>query len=278
MLSHLAQVLIHSSLANPIPQKGVAAALRIAATRAEATQPGTIATVKTRIEKRTTIRLEIVAKVLTIYQGVLSRNSAKRTRKISGTTRASTRSRTSRTRSRTARSASTTPRKQAKESMANLAPKAGTRAMEEAKKVDMEVHRALQTILRIIHNSNNIIQGATSIRKMTMSLFKSFSSTSSTITISSLSSSANRQAKHQHLISSSPRALCLIRDRLRDSLRRRRATNYPKSIALTTSSRMSRRKARAASVSRTLTKRASSLSRANRPQLARTIISRSRVD
>ena len=201
MVNHLARVvLMHSPLANKIPQKGVAAAPHSAATRAEATQPGTIATVKTRTGKRITTRLEIEAKTTT-HRGVHSSSSARQTRKISGTTLASTRSRTSRTRSRTARSASTTPRKPAKESMENLAPKAGTRAKEEAEKADMEAHRALQSTLRIIHNSNNTIQGAaTSTRKMTMSLFKSFSST----TISNPSSSANRQVKHQHLISSSP--------------------------------------------------------------------------
>ena len=202
MVNHLARVvLMHSPLANKIPQKGVAVAPHSAATRAEATQPGTIATVKTRTGKRITTRLEIEAKVITTHRGVHSSSSARQTRKISGTTRASTRSRTSRTRSQTARSASTTPRKPAKESMANLAHKAGTRAKEEAEKADMEAHRALQSTLRIIHNSNNTIRGAaTSTRKMTMSLFKSFSST----TISNPSSSANRQVKHQHLISSSP--------------------------------------------------------------------------
>ena len=71
---------------------------------------------------------------------------------------------------------------------------------------------------------------------------------------------------------------CLIKDRLQDSLRRQLATNYPKNTALTTNSRTSRRKAKAASVSRTPIKRANSHSQASRPQLARTIISRSRVD
>ena len=276
MVNQLARVaLMRSPLANKIPQKGVVAAPPSAATRVEATQLETIATVKTRTGKRITTRLETEAKATTTHRGDHSSSSAKQTRKISGTTRASTRSRTSRTRSQTARSASTTPKKPAKVSMANLAPKAGTQVTEEEEKADMEAHRALQSTLRIIHNSNNTIQGATtSTRKMTMSLFKSFSST----TISNPSSSANRQVKHLHLISSCLWAACLIRGRLRDSLRRQLATNYPKSIALTTNSRTSRRKAKAASVSQTPVKRANSHSQASRPQPARTIISRSRGD
>ena len=157
--------------------------------------------------------------------------------------------------------------------MANLASKVGIWAMEAAKKVDTEAHRALQSTLRIIHNSNNTIQGAISTRKMTMSLFKSFSSTV-TPTISR-SSSTNRQVKHQHLINSSLWAACLIKGRLRGSLRHRPATNYPKSTALTTSNHTFRRKARAASVSRTPTKGASRHSQANRPRLARTITNKS---